>query len=339
MIRRLGGIVLAALFLGLMLFGAGGSAMAGADVISSPAKVTPEQVKTFWTSQRIRLAAKHAMSMRREGSPPMVLEKAEPPQGEPFVSAPFCPDCDTPLAKPAGENFVIAGPSCPVSSYQWTYDTNYTSYPQRVVGRLFFSTPDGGVSSCSASLVKNKLLLTAGHCVADGNGTWYENFMFVPGYVQGNHPWGEAYAARKFTFTSWFYYEDFSHDVAFIILTQNIGDTLGWLGFATNQDYRQLTWYQFGYPAEYPYDGSLLAVNLSAFGYRDCSSGTPCDLGVGSPFTGGSSGGPWALYLDDGMPYANGLNSYTYSNCDQNMFSPYFGDDVKSMLEEIMNYL
>ena len=336
--RRLGILLLAALFVGLLLVGGGGSALAGADVISSAAQSTPEQVQAFWTAERMKQAVKNAMQKQREGGPPMVLESVEPPQGEPFVSPPYCPDCDIPLAQPAGENYVTAGPSCPTSSYQWSFDTNYTSYPQRVVGRLFFSTPSGGVSSCSASLVQNKLLLTAGHCVA-GDGQWYSNFMFVPGYLQGKHPWGEYYAERKFTFNAWFYYEDFSHDVAFIILTQNIGDTVGWLGLVTNQDYRQLTWYQFGYPAEYPFDGSLLAINLSAFGYLDCSSGTPCDLGVGSPFTGGSSGGPWALYLDDGMPYANGLNSYTYSNCGQNMYSPYFGDDVKNMLAEVLNYL
>ena len=336
--KRVGVMLLAALFMGLMLLAGGGGALAGAGVISSPARATPEQVKTFWTTQRIRQALKNAMVKQREGSPPMVLESVEPPQGEPFVSPPYCPDCDTPLAQPAGDNFVIAGPSCPVSSYQWSFDTNYTSYPQRVVGRLFFSTPDGGVSSCSASLVQNKLLLTAGHCVA-GDGAWYDNFMFIPGYLQGSHPWGEAYAARKFTFTSWFYNEDFSHDVAFIILTQSIGDALGWLGFVTNQDYRQLTWYQFGYPADAPFDGSLMAVNLSAFGYQDCSVGIPCDLGVGSPFTGGSSGGPWVLYQDDGMPYANGLNSYRYSNCGENMYSPYFGDDVKSLWDEVLGYL
>jgi len=74
-----------------------------------------------------------------------------------------------------------------------------------------------------------------------------------------------------------------------------------------------------------------------ACGTIDCSEGTPCTTGVGSPLTQGSSGGPWVYLSDDGYHYANGLNSYSYTNCNYNMFSPYFDSKIWDLYQEAKN--
>jgi hypothetical protein len=78
-------------------------------------------------------------------------------------------------------------------------------------------------------------------------------------------------------------------------------------------------------------------MNMSAYGEDDCSSGQPCTMGVGSPLTGGSSGGPWLLAdVVDGV-YVNGLNSYGYDApaCTQNMYSPYFSQNTWTLYQAV----
>ena len=100
---------------------------------------------------------------------------------------------------------------------------------------------------------------------------------------------------------------------------------------------RNRWWNQWGYPAAEPFDGSKLVKNVSYYGTIDCSEGTPCTTGVGSPLTQGSSGGPWVYLSDDGYHYANGLNSYSYTNCNYNMFSPYFDSKIWDLYQEAKN--
>lgn len=185
---------------------------------------------------------------------------------------------------------------------------------------------------CSASLVNKRVLLTAGHCVASGRGQWNQNFFWAPGFLDGDFPYGVGTGEYALTLSPWFNNSNFSFDVGFLLITEPKGDELGWIGFMAGGAPNSKIWKQNGYPAVPPYDGQKLVVNTSAYGARECASGNPCPIAVGSPLTGGSSGGPW-IYEQDGNLLANGLNSFKRSNCNANMHSPYFGQEVWNLFQ------
>ena len=82
----------------------------------------------------------------------------------------------------------------------------------------------------------------------------------------------------------------------------------------------------FGYPAASPYNGNLLEENIATTGGQDGNGGADGTnpIYIGSPFTGGSSGGAWTIdWSDGGTGYVNGHNDYTYSGNADTMYSPY----------------
>lgn len=60
-------------------------------------------------------------------------------------------------------------------------------YPYRAAGKLFYQSGRQNFS-CTASMIRRRVLLTAGHCVNDGKGTTFQNFMFVPSFRNGMMP-------------------------------------------------------------------------------------------------------------------------------------------------------
>src|SRR4051794_31271873 len=60
----------------------------------------------------------------------------------------------------------------------------YTNVPDRLNGKVFF-TIGGSPFVCSGTVVNSRnrdMVDTAGHCVSDGAGNFYENWVFVPAY-------------------------------------------------------------------------------------------------------------------------------------------------------------
>lgn len=305
-----------------------------ANVTGTKAIYSTENPSEYWTPERIQEALKNPMAPVLDGQPriPGSLPREEESRGSPPSGPAYFPTPELPRLPPLKLDTKIA---CPVTRYEWSHDTNNRQYPQRVVGVLFFEKADGRPFVCSASLVNKKVLLTAGHCVASGPRQWHKNFMWAPGYLNGDFPFGKALAGYVSTLKPWFENENFAYDVAFIILTEAKGDELGWFGLTTGGSPNSRTWRQQGYPAAPPYDGSKLTINTSRFGARDCSVGEPCTMAAGSPLTGGSSGGPWIEVRSDGG-YASGLNSYVYRDCKYNMYSPYFGSDVWGLYQDAL---
>jgi len=65
-----------------------------------------------------------------------------------------------------------------------------TNYPNRTVGKLFFKI---GTSDfvCSASVLRFRIVVTAGHCVHSGGAAGFHNtFLFVPAFRNGTAPLG-----------------------------------------------------------------------------------------------------------------------------------------------------
>jgi len=276
----------------------------------------------YWTAER-RARAKPKMPVRAEptGQEPITASTPIEP-ATPHMAPGYNPGWEvTPAPAEAASDF--EGVACPVSSYQWYYNTDQSSYPERVVGKIFFDDAYGNPMVCSGALIAPRLVLTAGHCAYDESG-WSQNVQFVPAYWSGSRPYGTANKILVYYLTGWIPNLNWSYDLVLLQLDWAAGDQVGWLGFATGQS-RYQQWVQYGYPAADPFDGSIMVVNISSWGRDDTSKGEPYPMGVGSAHKPGSSGGPWVLYKDEGI-YANGVNSWYYFACNQNMYSPYFGD-------------
>lgn len=221
-------------------------------------------------------------------------------------------------------------PYPPPHSFFFVPTYKYTWYPYKTVGKVFFTS--GGYNySCSGSSGGGRAVLTAGHCISNGRGTWHSNWRFVPAYRNGAAPYGIWYAFWKSTFTSWHYSGNLCRDVGYAAVRDKNGyklsQTVGNPGFAWNQPYN-LYWDMFGYPAASPYNGRWMVQTNALFSRSDdpnCSG--PRTVGIGTNQTGGTSGGP-RLYR---FNYANGVNSYIYRSRPLEMFSPYFDTSVNNL--------
>ena len=304
-------------------------------------KANEAEVKAFWTKERLFQALQNPMTKEiLTEDLKLTLDVATSALDEPKLAPGYCPDCPEnqsnygDLFNPPSESAVSNEAPCPASDYSWAYDYENTRYPERVNGRLFFTTDEGFLAVCSASLINRRQLLTAGHCVSNGNGAWFSNFYFIPGFKDGEQPFGQGYLDRIFVFINYFETGIWSHDFAMAILTTDMGESLGYLGFAAGWDPADLNWLQFGYPAQEPFDGNWLVTVLSALGYRVSGIGDPYPCAVGSIFTQGASGGPWMILIDDNL-YANGVNSAKPVSCGETTISPYFGADAWDMYEYV----
>lgn len=174
-----------------------------------------------------------------------------------------------------------------------------TTFPYSTVGRLFFTTTSGGNGSCSASVIGRRIVLTAGHCVHNHNGSptgFYTNFRFIPAYENGSGL-GEFTAKEVLVSDEWYNGTGApnSDDYAILIMndtrsgwsTKVLGDVTGYLGWATNaMNPNHLT--VLGYPCNLDNCSIMHVVNAEILAYREPNTYT-----LGSDMRHGASGGPW----------------------------------------------
>jgi V8-like Glu-specific endopeptidase len=180
-----------------------------------------------------------------------------------------------------------------------------TQFPYRASGKLFFNV---GVDTnvCSASLIRKGIVVTAAHCVAEYGGSFYTNFRFVPGYKNGNAPYGVWRGAKAAVLDSWRSGTDPCSDAG-VVCTNDVGvirlapkngvyagQQTGFYGYGINgfgfvSGTTHLT--QIGYPVCLD-NGKLMERNDSQGYVHWPSSGNTI---IGSLMCGGSSGGPWLI--------------------------------------------
>jgi V8-like Glu-specific endopeptidase len=224
----------------------------------------------------------------------------------------------------------VAVKSIPNGGGPWTGGGAVT----KTVGRVFF-TYQGRTASCSGDAVTSankSTVITAGHCVKL-DGTWHTNWVFVPGYNNGNAPYGTWAATKTLSTPQWTASEDINYDVGAAVVGQLNGqrltDVVGAQGIAFNQA-RGQAMYAFGYPAAAPYDGTKL-IYCSGTVINDFLLSN--DIGMNCNMTGGSSGGPWFLRFSEasGTGTQNSVNSFKYNFLPNFMFGPYFGTDAQNL--------
>jgi V8-like Glu-specific endopeptidase len=234
------------------------------------------------------------------------------------------------------------------------FTTDYTTFPYRAVGKVFFRQrkADGTIGSfvCSASSIGNYSVITAGHCVHSGNNNdngWSSNFVFVPGYRNGVAPFGQFSADHLRVMNAWRQSRNFARDVGGAVLNKNtigastlkVSQRVGWLGTLWNASYFQ-HFHSLGYPASAPFSGQTLQICASSFARHDTSL-VPNSYGIGCDATGGTSGGPVVVGLRASTGFTNrvnGVNSYKLLPAQPlALYSPYFDSSIGAMINCLIN--
>lgn len=208
----------------------------------------------------------------------------------------------------------------------------------QTTGRVFF-TLDSTDYSCSASTVGGSnpdVVVTAAHCVTDGTGGWAVNWTFVPGYENGQEPYGSFPAKSFFVSSQWTDGTNKDNDVAFVDVgeatvggvTRSVGDVVGSQPISFKG--RTPTAAVFGYPAVAPYTGDELdycAGPVSADPYGGADAGVACGM------TEGDSGGPWLSSFDPGTGTGviTGVTSFKYTGQDSTLYSTSLGQLAQSL--------
>jgi hypothetical protein len=250
-----------------------------------------------------------------------------------------------------------------VAGARWTEGGAVT----RTTGRVFF-TLDGTDYSCSGSTVDSAnadVVITAAHCVSDGQGKWASHWIFVPGYDDGHEPYG-AYPARAFFAASgWQHGADENDDVAFVAVGPASGGSgsggtgfggtgfggagSGGMGFDRKQarlhvvdvvggqqiqfGSRAATEMLFGYPSVGQYHGRYLDYCDGALS-RD-PYGSP-DAGIECTMTEGASGGPWFSGFDPltGLGTITGVTTFRYSGSGVTLYSVDLGTVARTLYDQ-----
>ncbi|HYB15464.1 MAG TPA: serine protease [Streptosporangiaceae bacterium] len=168
--------------------------------------------------------------------------------------------------------------------------------PGARVGALFEHDASGN-HFCTASVVASpgrNLLISAAHCINGGKGGGYrQDIVFIPGYRDGQAPYGIWTPARLVVAPQWMNSSDPDYDVGFVVLKpqdgKNIEDVLGADQLGIDPGYQNQVRVT-GYP-------SSADAPITCTGWT--SEQSPSQLRFQCDgFTGGTSGSPWVARVD-----------------------------------------
>jgi V8-like Glu-specific endopeptidase len=348
--RRMCGRLVAVATLTVATWGAGPS---WAAEIPSQEPVDPAGIVRYWTPQRLQQArhlslpqvgqrfADVAPADAVEAAGDAVVEEGQGPvvRVRPdLVNHLFAPDTSQDREETDADEGGItpqdAGTyGAPFSSSRLIPLSADREYPYGTVGKLFFTIPGQGDYVCSASVLRPRVVLTAGHCVHSGTSAgFYTNWLFIPAFRDGTAPyqsWPWAYVITTSTWATGGGTVPNAADYAIIEVqdvsvsgtVRRIGDVVGYLGYQTLSlagNHAHL----LGYPCNL--DSCQKQHQVTAEAYRSVS---PNNVEYGSDMRGGSSGGPWVQNfglpadgqtggVNPGFNRIIGVTSYGYNSTD-----------------------
>jgi V8-like Glu-specific endopeptidase len=276
---------------------------------ASPAELAmAEQVRRYWTPERMRDARPLDLVVDAEGAARTRVGRPEPSGASASFLAVSTPD----LA------------------------------PYSFHGRIFIRRGKlaGYCSGTAINSPTRQLVLTAGHCINSGRedgkaSVWSDYLQFVPAYSGGVAPFGSFVARRKEIRApqQWTKQGNPDFDLgAFLTLPNsegvNVADAVGGGATIALNLTRHQTFRTFGYPGKVkrmqsctsPYIGDDLLSNPFP---------GPPTLGIRCHWAPGASGGGWMI--GDGTEI-NGVSAYLHLNNKSRTFGPYFATETVGKL-------
>lgn len=148
---------------------------------------------------------------------------------------------DMPASAAVAATGTRLAPQVVIGADNRTQVTATTSSPNVYIGRIG--------SGCTGTLITPVHVLTAGHCVSDGAGTWYSSLNFSAAQNGASYPYGTTAWKNVVTTSGWHNGGDSNHDYALITLASAPhGGNAGWGTYASGG-----TWRIAGYPGDKPF--------------------------------------------------------------------------------------
>jgi glutamyl endopeptidase len=138
--------------------------------------------------------------------------------------------------------------------------TNTADYPWRAHASLLITAADNSQWIGTGWFIGPHTLMTAGHVVytknsgVPGRDGWVKNIVVMPGRNGNNLPYGSVTSDNFRSVTGWTNDGDQNYDYGAIILSTDLGSTVGWFGFGvySDSDLTSSTGNISGYPGDKP---------------------------------------------------------------------------------------